>query len=597
MARLSLVGASRVDLDIYAAQILGKASRVKFHLWMGKALLPISSLVGLAMVLAACTNGPEAHLTTTTETPPSTATTTVQSTAPQPGPCEGHVFCVRYDIHPGATWSDGRPVVAADFAHTLEALTDPISGSAVRSGYELITDIEIIDDKTLLVGFSRPFPPWRTLFDMLLPSHFEGDPVTPGAPVTGPFMLDEWVEGEHIVLRRNPMYWPAVDPASGGALGDVEELVFVFPQGVRDQLQGLERGEIDVINPRPLDWMIEELSDMEAVSHQVAPGAFWEHIDFNHDDPLLAQAWVREAIASAIDRERILDETVRLVDPSATGLDSTVWPANSTNYRDNYGHTFDPESAEELLIGHSCERGDDGVYNCQGRRMSFVWATTVGDEYRETIFDLVAGSLEEVGIEVVLDPRTPSELFSTDVFFGGPNVWQMISFSWKTDADPHLANSTYYCSGGAPSGYGALNVNRYCNDEVESLIRSTERIIDYEERAASYNRADAVYLDDLAMIPLFQKPALLAWNGQINGPAVNISSATDLWNVASWSGKQRVVVALESEPDSLDPINPESDSARLVLAAMFHGAYSINPSLQYVETLVTASEPILGDDR
>jgi peptide/nickel transport system substrate-binding protein len=566
---------------------------------MGRLATPLVLLTVLVMVVVAgcepngvrgassTTSTTEQPTTTTTAPPPSTTTT-------EPDPCPGDPFCVVYEIHPDAVWSDGEPVTAADFAHTLDRVAVSSGGGRELTGYDRITRIEALDDKTALVAFSSVFPAWRTLFDVVLPAHHEGALDDPGAPVAGPFSLEEWVPGDRIVLSRNPAYWSDVDRVSGDPIGDVGELVFVFPDSAREQLAGLDDDEIDVVRPRPLDWMVRDLEAMEGVSYALEPGPFWDHIDFNHDDPLLSQAWVREAIALGIDREAILDETVRALLPSASGLDSAIFMQNSLHYEDNYEHVYDPGAAEAILNERFCEKDDDGVYNCQGRRMSFVWATTAGDEYRQTTFDLARDSLREIGIEVILDLRTPSELFSSGVFFGGPDVWQIIDFSWKGEPDPYLANSTFYCDGDAPSGYGSLNVNRYCNPDVASLIRSTERTVDPVERAAAYNEADSIYLGDRAIIPLYQKPNLMAWSAEVAGPEPNASGAGDLWNVGAWSGKSTVVVALESEPDSLDPIDPESDSAEMILSAMFHGAFSANPEFEFLPEIVSGATPFEG---
>ncbi len=554
---------------------------------MGK---PRVILFGLVWVLAvtSCTGGAGSDTSSTTSTTvaASTSTSTPRPvTTTVPGPCDDLVFCVTYEIPDDAVWSDGEPVGVDDFVHTLDLITDPVRGATEKTGYELITSIEPLGDRTVLVTFSEVFGPWRTLFPYLLPAHGELSYREEGAPVSGPFILEEWIVGERIVLRRNPSYWAGVEPVSGEPLGDVREIVFVFPASARDQLRGLEGNEIDVINPRPLDWMIEDLGVMEGVSFEVAPGEFWEHIDFNHDDPLLSQGWVREAISLAVDREAILEQTVRRVDVDAQTLDSAVYMRNSIHYQDNYDLAHNPAAAEQILVDRFCEKGDDGVYSCQGRRLAFSWATTVGDEYRDVIFDVVSESLEQIGVEVVLQPRTPSELFSTDVFFGGPEVWQIINFSWKGEADPFLANSTYSCRGDAPSGFGDLNVNRYCSEQVETLIESTSLLSDTEERAAGYNAADAAYLGDRAIIPLFQKPALLAFDSALSGPITNISKSGNLWNVGAWRGLDTVIIALEAEPDDLDPINPGSDSARMVLSAMLHGAFGINSSLEFIPVL------------
>lgn len=571
--------------------------------------LGISALSAMAF-LAACTLSTPSSTSSTPTSTSSTTLTTSSTTASErltvppatsttePNLCSG-VFCVRYEIDNSAYWSDGQPVTAEDFVHTYEAIASRSPDTIDMSGYDLISNYLILNDKEVLFVFSDVYPPWRELFRALLPAHDpqrDGDFDAPGAPVTGPFELEEWLRGERIVLRRSPTRGSMFDPVTGSLLGNVEELIFIFPESVRDQIQGLERDEIDVIIPQPLDWIVDDLSDSgESVTYEVVPGPFWDHLDFNHDHPFLSQRWVREAISMAIDREAILDETVRTVDPSAVGLDSAVFLSNSIHYRHNYESRHDPEVAERIMTDHGCAKGDTGVFECFGTPMSFRLTTTIGDAFRERTAQLVREQLADVGIELIVEQRLPSELFSTSFFFGGPDIWEILDFSWKGDADPHLANTTFYCEGDAPNGHGLLNVNRYCNEEVENIVRATEGIFDLEERMRLYNQADALYLENVAIIPLFQKPVMMAWSSDLVGVEPNISPSTHLWNVGSWSGKETVVIALESEPDSLDPLQPD-DSASVILSAMNVGAFTVNPSLEFIPTLVTDAEPMLGDE-
>jgi peptide/nickel transport system substrate-binding protein len=560
-------------------------------------------LSALLLLIAACSSD-SADLTTTegsqTIVVAPTTTIPVTTTTTEPDPCNAP-FCVVYNIHPDASWSDGVPVTAEDFSFTLDAYMDPVGGPADKIGHDLITSMTVLDDKTLLFAFDEVYAPWRDLFPVVLPSHvLEGiDPADAWAlasgTTAGPYVLEEWVNGESVLLRRNPQYWASEDPVSGISLGDVTEIRLVFSDSVRDSIQGLGRGEVDLIAPRPLDWMVTEVSALEAVDFDIQPGPFWEHIDFNHDDPLLSQSWVREAVTLAIDRNEMLASTVGTVDPSAQTLDNTVWMSQSGFYEPHYRDAYDPEAAEQLLVDHFCEKGGDGIYSCQGRRLSFNWATTVGDDYRATQFEIAQDSLAAVGIEVVGDFVTPSQLFSAPVFFGGPEVWQIINFSWKASADPHLGNTTYQCTGSAPSGFGALNVNRYCDPDLDALIESTDHILDPVERATAYNEADASYLGGLSMIPLYQKPTFLAWSGQLTGPEINISRSTYLWNVASWTGKDSVIVVLEAEPDPGHPLSIPSEDLAVLSAPLLQGAFGLTPGLEYVPVLVESVDLIVGE--
>ena len=192
--------------------------------------------------------------------------------------------------------------------------------------------------------------------------------------------------------------------------------------------------------------------------------------------------------------------------------------------------------------------------------------------------------------ELIVDFRTPSDVFSSDVFFGGPEVWQILNFSWKASADPHLGNSIFYCAGDAPNGYGSLNVTRYCNPEVESLVRSTDSILDPDERASTYNDADRLYLADVAVVPLYQKRDVLAWSRGLSGPTANMSRATFMWNLPAWDGPDSIVIALETAPTELDPVGPWNEDTAVIMRSLVSGAYTTTPDLQFVPVLIESAE-------
>ncbi|MEA1902182.1 MAG: ABC transporter substrate-binding protein [Actinomycetota bacterium] len=544
----------------------------------------------VALLISACSGATEEASTTSSAEPappPTTAATTIppvaSTTTTVPDACPS-AFCVIYHIRPEAVWSDGQPVTSADFTFTHEMGADSQAP---------IVDVKEMDEKTVVVVFSEAYGGWRSLFGVVLPAHAT-DAGSLLEVTAGPYVLENWLVGESITLRRNQRYWSETDPVSGDPTGDVGEITFVFQESVRSALRALDRDEIDVLSLKPLDWIVADVAGFEGVAYETAPGPFWEHIDFNLDDPLLSQRWVREVIATALPREAIIDETVRTVDPEAPSLDNSLWMTNAEAYQSHYDITSSLETAEQIMVDHFCEKGDDGVYSCQGRRMSFTFAYPLGDPYRETIFRIAEDALDDIGIELIERVMMPSALFSTDFFFGGSQAWQIMSFSWRASEEPSLANEIYLCEGDAPSGFGALNVTRYCSDEADTLIAAANTAVDAGERASIYNSVDAGYLADLASIPLFQKPEFIAWNSELTGPRLNMSSSTTLWNVGSWAGREDIVVSIEEEPTTLDPLAPQSDSAAMILAALFSGAFSSDPALQLRPVLIERAEIVIG---
>lgn len=549
----------------------------------------IGAIAALAVLLAACSPepvGPPSPRPTPETVATATTATTSTTTTTVPEPDDGcEVFCLEYHINPEARWSDGAPVVAADFVYTLEVHSDP-TASAAREGYELIRTAEVIDDMTLRVDFMAPYGAWQTLFDRVFQ---DGSDLTDPAvfPTTGPFRFAGWTQGETVTLERVPGWWAEEDPLTGLTTGQVAEIRLEFFENPGELAAAVTGGLVDVIIVRPEVAVVDRLREAEGISLRLAPGPFWEHIAFHHDDPMLSQRWVREVVSLAIDREKILDRTIRLLDPDAFPLDSTIWMANTHSYEAHFVDRYDPAGAENILIDNGCARGDDGIMVCGDVRMSFVWASTNDDPARLEILESAREDLAQVGIEVIADLRSPSAFVSRDFLFGGPGVWQLINFSWRARSDPSTAVAAYFCN-------DELNVNRYCSADVERLVRQAGVTVVPEVRAATYNDADRIYLDELAVIPLYQKPTMVAWRDGIGGPEPNYTYSADLWNVAAWTGEESIVIGLIDEPVNLDPRSRAEESANVILGAMMYGAYGMTPAHEPVPVLVDRVEVMEG---
>src|SRR5690606_40848715 len=107
-----------------------------------------------------------------------------------------------------------------------------------------------------------------------------------------------------------------------------------------------------------------------------------------------------------------------------------------------------------------------------------------------------------------------------------------------------------------------------------------------------YNDADQRYLEDFAVIPLYQQPVLLAWTANLEGPIHNPWS-TDLWNVGAWTGQSEIVVATDGDPASLTAPLPTDDAAAMIMGAIYRGAYRVDLSGEYEADLVTGVEVLL----
>ena len=79
-------------------------------------------------------------------------------------------------------------------------------------------------------------------------------------------------------------------------MGDVQTVDIDFLPGSEDQVRALRNEEIDMIYPEPELSLVEDVTSMSDVTTEAGMGRIWEQIDFNHDDPLLSQEFIRQAV-------------------------------------------------------------------------------------------------------------------------------------------------------------------------------------------------------------------------------------------------------------------------------------------------------------
>jgi peptide/nickel transport system substrate-binding protein len=445
-------------------------------------------------------------------------------------------FTVTYNIHPDAAWADGTPITAEDFEFTWETIMNEDFTITSREGYDQITEAEIVDEKTITFHFEDVYAPWRDLFSLserILPKHeLDGedfntvwnDEVTLGS---GPFEFGEWRRGSQASVLRNENYW-------GENNAWLDEIVFRFIEDSAVQIQQLRGREVDMFYPQPQLEHPDQIQAIAGVEFETSAGTVWEHLDFQQGIPPLDQTYVRQAIAHGIDREAIVNQLILPIQEDAEVLQSVIYVPNQEEYEAAFDiYDYDPDRAVQLLEDNGCTQGGDGIYECEGERLSFNYVTTAGNERRELTFEIVQSQLREIGIEVEADFGDAAEVFGTVLPSGQTDdpQWALFDFAWVAAPDPVGGNPIWLCEGG-------LNYTGYCNEEVDQLIRQTDTILDPDERASVYNQANELMAQDAPVLPLYQFPTLFAWYDDIVGPIDNPTQQGPTWNAGEWFIRQ-----------------------------------------------------------
>ena len=360
-----------------------------------------------------------------------------------------------------AQWSDGRPITALDVRFTWTAQTHPDVAWAGVSSKEFITDVEVVDARTVRFHFDRVYPYQMTdaIDGGILPAHvfsevpFAAWATHPWSEVriaSGPFVLEEHRVGEEIVLVRNPRFYAADEVYLDGFV------VRVVPDAV-NLLTQLRSGNIDYMeNVLPRD--AERVGTDGGTSLLPFDYPSYHYIGWNGAREPFDDPEVRRALTMAIDREAIVEELLYGFGRVSAGpWLSFRWGADP----DLEPLPYDPGGAKRILADRGY-RLQDGVLVKDGRPFAFTMTTNAGNRVREEVLVKVQAQLARLGIEVALQPlemgafRKKVGTGDYDAYVGG---WV---FAGKTELKVLFDSSS-----APPDG---LNMVAYRSGDVDRLL-------------------------------------------------------------------------------------------------------------------------------
>lgn len=445
-------------------------------------------------------------------------------------------FTLTYHIREEAQWSDGTPVTSDDFIFTVETYVDEKNQISSRAGYDKITDSEAIDEKTVKFTFSEPYAGWKDLFctcTPVLPKHaIEGENFNKiwnkcicdgdGNPIgNGPFLFDSYEPGSELTLVRNDNYW-------GDHTAYLDSVVFRFLPETNTEIQSLRGGEVDAIYPQPQLELVP-LTTNPDLTVETNAGTTWEHVDIQvgkNGHPALQNLYVRQALAYAIDRDSLVGNLFKDLSPELAPLHNTIYMGNQAEYEPHWDkYAADVDAATQLLEDNGCSKGDDGIYVCDGERLSFEFTSTAGNALRELAFEVIQEQLKPIGIELKSGFGDAAVVFGNKVLVQGN--YDLFMFAWVGSPDPGGSVEIWKCE-------GSQNFTGYCNDEVTQLLEDSDLALDNAERASLLNQADALMAEDIPTVPLYQKPTFLAYHNYVHGMQDNPTQDGPTWNSEDW---------------------------------------------------------------
>jgi peptide/nickel transport system substrate-binding protein len=456
----------------------------------------------------------------------------------------------QFRIKPGIQWSDGTSLMAQDSVYSYQILKQLYAGAPSKL-IQFTDTYQAIDDLTVeWVGvpgyqgiyqthFFSPLP--LHLWGMLTPEELLVSELSTRTPLGwGPYIIDEWIPGDHISMSRNPNYYRTAED-----LPNFDYLVFRFVESPEAGLDALMVGECDFVDRSAmLDTQFTRVLDLQAQGNLQAviqSGTAWEQLTFGitpFDSLRLSyfnSQQVRQAVAMCIDRQAIASSLY----PGEMLVPDTYTPVNHPlRNQDVSQYPFDPAMASEILqsagwMDHdgdpSTPRISAGVIGVpDGMPFEIVYLAP-SDAERPEIAQSIADSLVQCGIRVEIDLQEWATLLGpgpSGPVFG--RQFDLAQFAWAYELQPacNLFTSNEIpgpypeypkgWGGGNAGGYQNVDFDRHCSQAMTSLP-------DLERYQMAHAQAQSIFADDLPAMPLYQRLKVIAMRSDMCN--VNIDPA------------------------------------------------------------------------
>lgn len=322
---------------------------------------------------------------------------------------------------------------------------------------------------------------------------------------TGPFRLDDYQAGQFVRLMRNDAYWKG-QPR-------MQEVVVDMGAGGTGRISKLLTGECDVL-AYPAASQLSVLRDDPRLRISMRSGMNIAYLAFNTSKPPLNQLKVRQAIAYAINNERLMQSIYYGTAETA----ASILPRASWAY-DNQAKVTDynPELSKKMLQ-------ELGLENLQ----LDLWVPIASQSYNPSplkMAELIQADLAQVGI--VISIRAVEGRFQENQLMDRSH--DMTLAGWATDSnDP---DSFFRPLLSCAAINSQTNLSHWCSlpfDEILHKALLTEQLaarIDY------YHQAQQILSEDLPVLPLAYSLRLQAYRFDMKGLVISAFGNTSFAGV------------------------------------------------------------------
>ncbi len=430
---------------------------------------------------------------------------------------------VTLNLVQNATFHDGEPVTSEDVAFSIMTIKE---NHPFKSMFAPVESVETPDEHTAVIKLSQPHPALLLALSPALapviPKHVYGDgqdvkshPANSAPVGSGPFMLDEFVAGETVVLKKNPNFFMDGRPK-------LDEIIVRIIKDPSALLIAMENGEADIYPFMGTSTEIKRLGDaehLELTTDGYAAIGPINWLAFNTGSEKLKDVRVRQAIAYAVDRDFITKALHRGVSTPQRGPIIEGSP-----FFDDTIPTYDVDldKAKALMA-------EAGYADGMSLTIDYIPGPK---EQQQSMAEYMKSQLKKIGIE--LEVRAAPDFPTWAGRVGGHDfdLTMDIVFNW---GDPVIGvHRTYLCSNIKP-GVIWSNTQQYCNEKVDEVLNAAAVEADPDKRKELYGEFQQMVAADLPIYWINALPYHTAYDKKIQNAPVGIWGAAHPLDTVEWS--------------------------------------------------------------
>jgi peptide/nickel transport system substrate-binding protein len=422
-------------------------------------------------------------------------------------------FFLREDV----VFHDGEPFNAAAVAANLDRIMAPETASQrAKLLLGTLTSYQVLDDYTISLRLSEPYAP---LLDGL--SQVYTGIASPKALAeysnlryqfhqvgTGPFIFEEYLPEDRIVIRRNPNYaWGPIfyDEITTEQWDDYVNVVeYRFFTDAATRLVALENGAADIMGELlPLDARaISNSNDLQLVPVPIPGQPLQFYMNLNQEPT--NQLGLRQALILGANRSSVVDAIYGGFAPVAWGPLSAVTQYYNPSITNLYN--YDPEQARVLLdtLGYR-DANNDGFLERDETPLTIRVLQPPWGQLPEAM-ELLKAQWETLGIRVIIEPVPGYGTLIDRVTAGEFNL---VAFD-TPGLDPAILNPRFLSD-------GVVNWTGYASPELDNILREASRQSQVDLRRQLYQQAQTIIMREAIILPVRDYVNLNAHSTRIEG--------------------------------------------------------------------------------